>query len=116
MSEKSEAIERFMRKYRQHFEDKMRLYPPDPRKDILADLVDRLCGAINCHARLVIAEREGRFLLSQDDYHSLLEDYLAAFREVKTLPRERPRSIYEITLISSLDTIVKSHCEGEEIE
>jgi hypothetical protein len=91
-------------------------YPEDERKEILFKLVNQLCECVMSHVELMNIERNGRFLISESHYHELLEDYLTVFRQIRRLPRATSKSIYEISLISDVDTILKSHCEGEKIE
>jgi hypothetical protein len=91
-------------------------YPPDERKEILVRLLSQLCECVMTHVELMGSEHKDRFLISELDYHELLEKYLIVFRQIRKLPRASPKSIYEISLISDIDTILKSHCEGEKVE
>jgi DNA-binding Xre family transcriptional regulator len=91
-------------------------YPNDKRKLLLEKTLEILCQCIECQSHLIMAETEGRLLIQQHDYHKILEAYLLLFREIKTLPRARSGSVYEIGLVSCLDRIVKSYCLGEEVE
>lgn len=116
MNDKYEKIEQQLSDFKTNFRETMQNYPADIRKELLANLVEQLCASTLAHVKLILAEKDGRFLISENDYHKLLDGYWTMFNEIKTLPRARPKSIYEIRLISSLDTIIKSHCQGEEVE
>jgi hypothetical protein len=116
MDHKYKKIEQQISSFKKEFSNLLRNYPDDDRKSLLANLVVKVCDATLAHVQLMISEKDERFLISERDYHKSLEGYLAVFNEIKTMPRARLKSIYEIALISDLDTIIKSHCQGEEIE
>lgn len=111
-----EAISLSMNRFVGSVDRALQAYPPDRRRDLLAKLVNHLGACVMLHVELMNAERDGRFLITEPDYHRLLEDYLAVFRQIRKMPRAGPKSTYEISLISSIDTILKSHCDGENVE
>jgi hypothetical protein len=116
MKEKLDAIDRELASFKLSFNIALDKHPSDERKKLLVKLVDQLCLCIGTHAELILVEANGRFTIDLKDYYQILDAYLPLFKEIKTLPRARKNSIYEIGLVSNLDRIIKSHCEGEEIE
>jgi hypothetical protein len=102
------------------FEEALQLiltkYPADERKTLLLELIGCLCEGIRLQSKLVLMEEGVRFLFSEDDYHKMLDAYLPLFKELKTLPRTHKGSVYEISIVSNIDTILKSHCYGENVE
>jgi hypothetical protein len=116
MEEKLKSISRELNGFMATVKAVLSEFPNDERRILLEKTLGLLCECIECQSELILAEREGRLLIEQIEYHKILEAYLPLFREVKTLPRSRSGSVYEIGLVSSLDRIVKAHCNGEEVE
>ena len=88
----------------------------DKRTDVLLRLVRQLSQAIATQAELIELEGNHPTLIEEEEYFTILNTYLRAFKIMRKLPRAQPDSVYEIALISCLDTILKKHCRNQPIE
>lgn len=114
--QKLASIKKNASNFEKAFREILVKYPTDIRKDLLQQLIEQMCRCVELQASLILLEENGRFVLAENDYHKLLDDYLILFSDVKTLPRARKGSVYEIAIISDIDTVLKCHCSGENIE